>query len=308
MGLSAYLGEGVDARSRSKAASDLVSGPSADTPVRTRSSPFDAVLQRSKSQYPQGVGELRLNEAPVSPIPSPPAINRQPKVQPMTQQAIAPIGSAPHPALGKAELLARELNEGLFIAEEIRIRRLLQELLPIRVSSIEGFGERVLSTGRALTSRVTQLSVELAQLNATEMLNLAVAQTSPTTGFLSRFKAKVMAPPVTGPQIDALKGELVKIQTTVREIVPDCKAAELRVSLHFLALSAISSMLGRGEAAELVDTMNRRKMLLMTAHGQSQLTAGQLNVLEQTVASLRGQCEQIASVLLTTHKLIDVMR
>lgn len=235
-------------------------------------------------------------------LPEAPAL-----AKPKPQVAPATLFAAPaHPAFAAAQQAAAALEPEFHSREADRIGRRIAELLPVKEATLSTFAARPLETGRTLTLTTATLAQRFAALSAPELLNQAVASVTGTkAGFLGRVRERFSASPSDFiPKVTAMQGLLHGLRDDLAPIRAKAHETDARLRAHLVALRAVEQVAGRGGDAVLLDIMHRKLDVLRAACMQAQLTAAQCAQIDQTLAGLLAQCEQLLNVTLSAAALL----
>lgn len=201
--------------------------------------------------------------------------------------------------LAAARAKARELGPELMAADEARMERHLQRLLPFTREAVQTWASFVLDDCRALGLASASLTARFSALRSAERLEQVLSQDQPSKGLLDRLKRpRRLSASQREVLARVLRDELSQVLAEAQKLTPQVKEDGSRLATQLLALRAVSEAAGRPEDSSFELLVEQRRELLRAATAQMQMLPLQLKALKDTASLQHTQCEKFLNVTL----------
>jgi hypothetical protein len=253
------------------------------------------------------------------PAPAPAASATVPKALSFDDEDTAPAASlitakaAPralfdsedHPAVRDALATVRADYPQVFAHSEQRLAALFRRILPVRLALVTDWAEEPLMAQAAALKPMTDLVRKFADLDASALLEEALASTREPTGMFGKLFGSSASP-------GQFKAGLISARNRLRQFLAESEGATSTLdesartlTLHWVALAAVSDLAASSPDATLLDVLVQRRTMIQQAVRQAELSILQMGQMRQQAADLIGQ---ISSFLTVTLPAIEMAK
>lgn len=271
-------------------------------PVKAPSGPKPLNLGPVKAAAP-----VQVQEA--SPAPKP--LNLKPK-----KEFVNPVTPVPAPNVAPRAMSTgnRMLDEALAMAQNTYPNAwplsgtMVRKLLPLTMNTVLEAGREQLDRIAAVVRDSTAIHQNLDDLQAPEsferILREAQGRTTEPKGFLSRFTSRLVEPlSRTDPKIavQSLSTALRSFPTRSAAVQEESQKFQRELVAVVAAIASVAFVAQESkdeDVQRLLGTLDDRRRILLQSVAQIQLVPTQLKVLDQKVATLLNQADQLITVTL----------
>lgn len=243
--------------------------------------------------------------------PAPQALNF-----PVAAPKTAPKGVAPafqvhkHPLQNSVLKAATAFAPDTVKGQEPRLERIIGELLPLKIDTIENFGSHMLEQCRQHAERTSKAIHTLSQLRVAETLNAIVAALNPPTSVVQKLKQKLTGASLTEhrDKLQVVRPLLAESLKELRAVLPEAKEDALRLTLHLLALRSTLHVVGAPTDTSLARACELRLDTLRVAVTQAAMVPQKMKSHEDTASLQMAEIDRLLAVTLSATAIAQAAR